>query len=233
MRGIFIAGTDTGAGKTVVTGCLARYLAESGYSVITQKWIQTGCGSGIPEDIQTHLNIMGRDIKRIEKYFPYVAPYKFKEASSPHLAAQLENKIIDAHKIVRSFKALSCIFDFVLAEGIGGLLVPFSRRHLVIDIAKELDLPVLLVVNNKLGAINHALLTIEALKSRKMKLLGLVFNNPGKENRRILEDNPRIIGELKGGMIFGTLPREKTYRKLYEKFVPVGAKITKRMLAHG
>lgn len=229
MKALFVSGTDTGAGKTVVTGCLARYLSEGGHSVITQKWIQTGCDSNLASDIKVHLKLMGRNISDIVEYLPHLAPYVFRTASSPHFASEMEKKKIDANRIVKSFKFLSKRFDFVIVEGIGGALVPFNRKRLVIDIARDLDLPVLVVAGNRLGAINHTLLTVESLTSRKIKVPGIVFNNLEKENRDILEDNTKIISELTGKRVFGILPRQDSYEKLYKKFVTIGKAIAEAL----
>lgn len=226
VRALFVTGTDTGVGKTIVTGCLARYLLEKGHNVITQKWIQTGCGSIFSSDIRVHFKLMGRDIDSAKEYFPYIAPYIFEHASSPHFSCRIENKIIDANKIIKSFKLLASEFDFVIVEGVGGALVPFNRKRLVIDIVKGLDLPVLVVAENRLGAINHTLLTLESLASRKIKALGLVFNNLKEKNKFILKDNPEIIKALTGQRVFGILPHQASYQKIYESFVPIGKKIS-------
>jgi len=200
MRGIFIAGTDTGVGKTIVTGLLARYLSTEGYSVITQKWVETGT-RGLSKDIDMHLKLMGKRKKNVEDLLPHMSPYVFRFASSPHLAAQLEGKRIDAGRIKKSFEFLKKRHDFVIVEGIGGALVPYNRRRLVIDIAKELKLSVIIVAENKLGAINHTLLTIEAIKKRNMKLIGIIFNNwRRKTDKRILSDNIRIIKRWIAGL---------------------------------
>ncbi len=225
MSGIFITGTDTGVGKTIVTGLLGRYLSGEGYRVITQKWIQAG-GKGFPPDIGLHLKLMKIQKKDIKDYLPHMSPYAFRFASSPHLAASMEERSIKPEEIKDSFKFLSGNFDFVIAEGIGGALVPFNGRKLVIDIARELGLPVLIVAGNKLGAINHTLLTIEAIKKRKMKIIGIVFNNQRTGiNRIILRDNPRIIKTLTGEAVLGTLPRLKNQSHLYKAFTPIGKRI--------
>lgn len=227
MNGIFVTGTDTGVGKTIVTGCLARYLSERGRRVITQKWIHTGCASDFPLDMRIHLKLMGVKSERMKKYLVCMSPYRFKTACSPHLSCRMENRRINKNKIVNSFQLLSKQFEFVIVEGIGGALVPFSRKHLVIDIVEKLDLPVLIVAANKLGAINHALLTIEALNFRKIKILGIVFNNIKGESRYILEDNPRIIKGLTKQEIFGVLPWQDSYEKIYKGFIPIGERIWK------
>ncbi len=229
MKAIFITGTDTGVGKTVVTGLLARYLSENGYSVITQKWVQTGSGRACPADIKEHLRFMVKDKADIKNYLSYIAPYTFNPACSPHLASKMEGKKIDSGKIKADFKFLSRRFDFVIVEGIGGALVPFSNKRLVIDIVKELKLPVLLVIGNKLGAINHALLAIEALKSRGLKIIGLVFNNLYSGQKYILKDNPAIVSKLSRQKTLGVLPKLGSPNSLYKKFLPVGRRILKSL----
>lgn len=225
MKGIFVTGTDTGVGKTLVCGCLARYLEVKGFKVITQKWIQTGCQSNFSADIKLHLKLMGKTKDDIKDYLELVNPYIFRFVSSPHLASQIEKKRINADKIIKSFKLLSAQFDFVIVEGIGGALVPFKKDGLVIDIVKQLDLAVLVVAQNKLGAINHTLLTLEALRQRGLKIVGIVFNNLNKEDKRVLEDNPGIIKALTQERILGVLPWIDNYNQLYQKFIPIGNKL--------
>lgn len=225
LQSVFVTGTDTEVGKTVVTGLLGRFLAEKGYNVITQKWIQTGC-RGFPDDVARHLDFM--KVKRIDikNYIEHICPYTFKLACSPHLASRLEKRKIRQGKIRNSFSILSKQFDCVVVEGIGGALVPFNNKKLVIDIAVQLNLPVLLVVSNKLGCINHTLLTVEAIKSRGLKLLGIIFNNQSeKENTLILKDNPKIIKLLTGERIFGSLARLENTEQLYKAFAPAGGRI--------
>ncbi len=125
MRGIYVTGTDTGAGKTIVSGLLGRYISEKGYSVITQKWIQTG-SKGFPEDIDTHLRLMGRRRRDVAGYSDYISSYNLGFPSSPHLAAGLEGKRIEAGKIKKAYRYLSKRFDFIIAEGVGGALVPYD-----------------------------------------------------------------------------------------------------------
>jgi len=226
MKAIFVTATDTGAGKTIISGLLGRFLTQKGINAVTQKWIQTGCGK-FSADINTHLKLMKRKRHTLKAYLPFMSCYNFKLASSPHLASQLEKKAINPARIKKSFKALSDNFDFVIAEGIGGALVPINKRKLVIDIAKELKLPVLIVVENRLGAINQALLTVAALKQRNMKISGIIFNNiaRGPEERIVLEDNPRIVGKITGERILGILPRIKDMDKLYNAFLPIARRI--------
>jgi dethiobiotin synthetase len=225
MNAVLITGTDTEVGKTIVCGLLARYLLDKGYNAITQKWIQTG-SSGFPIDIAMHLKLMGKKKADIEKHLPLINPYTFTFAASPHLAAPSEKRKISATKIKNSFKSLTKQFDFVIVEATGGALVPYNHKNLIIDIAKDLKLSVIIVAKNKLGAINHTLLTIEAIKSRHMKIMGIAFNSsPKKENKIILRDNPKIIKTLSGEQVLGTLPWSKNPSLLYKAFIPIGDKI--------
>ncbi len=226
MKAIFITGTDTGVGKTIVTGLLGRYLLDNGCSVITQKWIETGT-SGFSKDIDMHLKLMGRKRRDIKDYLPFVCLYTFKFASSPHLAARLENKTITARRIKKAFGLLKRKHDLTIVEGTGGTLVPFNKKRLVIDIAKELGLPVLIVAENRLGAINHTLLTVEAVKKRGMKIVGIIFNNIEKgRDKEILKDNVDIVRALTGERVLGVLTRTKDKKKLYKEFCAIARRVS-------
>jgi dethiobiotin synthetase len=153
--------------------------------------------------------------------------YTFSLPVSPHLAAAIENKRIDSAKIKGDFRRLSEQFDSVIVEGVGGVLVPYGKRGLVIDIVKELDLPAIIVAQNKLGAINHTLLTIEALSSRRIKVLGVIFNEYPNEDTIIAENNPKIVKMITGRNILGTLPWLTKQSLLRKAFRPIGDNILK------
>lgn len=225
MKAIFVTGTDTGVGKTVVTGLLGRYFLERGYNIATQKWVQSGrTPSG--GDIDAHLKFMKKGRDYIKGYLRHMRPYSFKFPSSPHLASSLEGRRINANRIKKSFGALSKRFNFVIVEGIGGALVPFNNKGLIVDIAKDLRLPVLIVVGNRLGAINHTLLTVEAMKARGMRIIGAVFNEQaGSTEEVILADNIAIVRRFTGIKVLGALPRLKARDRLYNKFIPIGKNV--------
>ena len=224
MKGLFITGTDTAVGKTVVCGLLAAYLQEAGARVVTQKWIQTGC-TGFSEDIETHLRFMGLDRQALEAGEDLICPYTFPLAASPHLAAEAAGQTIDPEHLKACYLKLANRYDRVLVEGLGGAAVPYSRDSLVLDLVVDLELPVLVVVQNKLGAINHALLTVEALRQRGLRTVGLVFNSCPGEDPRIVQDNPRIVAELTGQPCFGTLPWQRDHRGLTNSFRSLGKAI--------
>jgi len=192
MTSFFVCGTDTGVGKTIVTGLLARTLLDEGYSVITQKWVQTG-SKGFPQDIAMHLKLMGKNKDYVKGLMNLVCPYIFKFPASPHLSAKLEKKKIGIKKIKEAYKELCGMFDVVIVEGVGGALVPLDEKTLLLDVVKDLKIPVILVVGNKLGAINHALLTVEAIKNRGLKIAGIVFNETDKSDKKIKRGNIDMI----------------------------------------
>ena len=247
MNAIFVAGTDTGVGKTVVTGLLARHLAMRGYRVVTQKWIQTGPAS----DLDEHLKWMGRTRADFRGFLRAMAPYSLPAPVSPHLAAELSGHFDLAHgrpeqrrmggtrilasKVRRSLEFLSEHFDFVLVEGSGGLMTPVSRKTLLIDWVREYGLPVLLVAGNRLGAINHTLLSLEALQTRKMRILGVLFNESARRSAHdnlsrgrkdaVLMDNPKAVRGLSGQCVLGVLPWMERPAALQKRFTRVGAKV--------
>ncbi|MCK4851739.1 MAG: dethiobiotin synthase [Candidatus Omnitrophica bacterium] len=228
-KAVFITGTDTGVGKTLVTGMLGRFMSENGFRTITQKWIQTG-SRGHAGDIAVHLELMRITEKDIEKYLPHVAPCVFSFPGSPHLAARLEQRTVDAGKILDSFYLLKDDFDFVVVEGAGGPMVPIDNRTMMIDICDRAGIPALIVAGNRLGAINQTVLTIEALKKRGIDVPGIVFNRTSpREDELVLRDNPVIVNELTGVAVFGSLPYNENPDALYQLFRPMGRAILNKM----
>jgi dethiobiotin synthase len=169
---------------------------------------------------------MGKTLKDMKKHSHLMCPYHFSLPASPHLACRLENKPVRKEEIKKSFKTLKKEFDFVIVESTGGVLVPLSKSLLMIDVAKEMTLPVILVAANKVGAVNHTLLAVEALKKRKITILGIIFNNCEKGvDTSVLADNPEITQKISGEKILGVLPYTKDKNSLYRAFMPAGDKI--------
>jgi dethiobiotin synthetase len=226
-KGIFIAGTDTDVGKTLVTGLFAKFLSARGIRTVTQKWVQTGTSCG-KSDVSCHLDIMGAPPEEVEKYFEYMTPYSFRFPSSPHLASKIEKIAIDPGRIKTALLRLSEDFDMVLAEGSGGLMVPINENVLMVDIVRDLSLPVILVVENRLGAINQAVLSAEALKNRDIPVIGMIFNRLSRtEEETILEDNKEIITAISGVRSLGEIPYIRDLLRLDEVFLPIGSEILK------
>jgi len=232
-RSVFITGTDTGVGKTVVTGLLARFLLEQGLRTATQKWIQTGC-DGFSQDIDSHLKLMMRTRDEYEGYIRDMEPCVLNFPASPHLAARIEEKVIDIDKIIRSWKRLESEFEAVVVEGAGGVMVPVDEETMIVDMCGDAGIPVIIVAANRLGSINQTVLTVEALRKRGVDIVGVVFNRMCKdENEEITADNPRITRQITGVDILGDLPREDDPERLYRMFLPMGRKILKKWRQHG
>ena len=205
MNSLFITGTDTGIGKTLVTGLLAGYFHRRGWRVITQKWVQTGC-TGQSEDIARHYAL--GNFTAEEAFSPSVNPYCFALPASPHLAAEQAGCTVDPEVIARAYGELAERFELVLVEGVGGALTPLTRTMRTADLVAQLAIPALIVAGNQLGCINHTLLTIEALRGRGIHLLGVVFNRLAEstDDPAILRDNPRVVAALGGVPVLGELP---------------------------
>ncbi|MDD5686556.1 MAG: dethiobiotin synthase [Elusimicrobia bacterium] len=221
MSVIFVTGTDTGVGKTMITGLLYQYITKKGYSVITQKWVQTGTKTLLESDVAHHY-FHSTDVN----FHSYSLPYCFRFPGSPHLAAKLEGRRINIKKIIESFNKLCRKYDFLIVEGTGGIMVPFNGKYLSIDLVKKLNLSVIIVVGNKLGCINHTLLTIDSLKRRNIRIIGLIFNNIfQKQKKTILKDNPDIIEKISGIKVLGIMKKERSKNKLINNFRKIGKKI--------
>jgi len=191
MAVYFISGIDTDAGKSIVTGVIARTLLQKGLHVITQKFIQTGC-VGISEDILKHREIMGIPPQEVDKdgtTCPYVMTYP----ASPHLAAEIDRVEIDVERIHRSTEKLDAAYDVVLLEGAGGLYVPVSRQYLTIDYIQEYKHPLILVSSSKLGSINHTLMSLELCRLRGIEVAYVVYNDFPNDSEWIKNDSITII----------------------------------------
>ena len=189
MRGskiYFVSGIDTGVGKTMVTGLMARRLAMSGRDVITVKMVQTG-NVGQSEDLALHRLICG-GVSFAEDAEGLTAPQMFAFPSSPMLAASLEGREVDVAAIVRAVRQCAAQHEIVLVESAGGLDVPLTDDVLSVDLAASEGWPLVLVTCGRLGSINHALLSLEAAKSRGMAVAGVVHNWCADADARIDAD---------------------------------------------
>jgi len=186
-----ITGIDTDIGKTIATGLLGRYLREQGYTVITQKVVQTGC-AGLSDDIVRHRQLMGMEIQDAD-HAGLTCPYIFPEPCSPHLAASLAGKEIDCEVITKATSALRRGYDYVLLEGVGGLLVPLRDGWTLLDYLEQTGYPLILVSSPRLGSINHTLAALELAKGRGLSVLGILYNRFKEESPIIAEDSARVF----------------------------------------
>lgn len=169
----FITGTDTGAGKTHVACKLIQQYVAQGYTVVGMKPVAAGCewidGEWVNDDL-----LKLEAASNVKAPRALTNPYSFKQAIAPHIAAGLAGVEIDLDKIKHAFDALSQLADIVIVEGAGGFLVPLNATKTMADLVAALNVPIILVVGIKLGCINHALLTVEAMQARKLMLHGWV-----------------------------------------------------------
>ncbi len=188
---LFLSGIDTDAGKTYATAYLAKRFMQQGLSVVTQKFIQTGCKDD-SEDIIAHRKLMGIDLLPEDKDHT-TAPIIFTYPASAQLAARIDGRDIDISLIDRSREILASRYDVVIIEGAGGLMVPFADDFLTIDYPATRQLPVVLVTNGILGSINHTLLSLEAIKARGLELPYIIYNKYFDTDELIAEDTLGFI----------------------------------------
>lgn len=196
-RGYFVIGTDTGIGKTYISTLLYKGLkdSEGGY----YKPVQSGCflrdGELIAPDVDFLCSF--NEIEYDEK----MVTYTLEAEVSPHLAAEKSGAKIDIEKIEKDWETLKEKYKYIIVEGAGGFYVPIIRDEFYIyDLIKKMDLPVILVCSSRVGAINHSMLTIDALKAKDIKIQGLVFNNVTTDFEKdyFEKDNIDIVLKLSG-----------------------------------
>ena len=183
MSVLFISGIDTDIGKTYATGMIAKALMQQGVNVMTQKLVQTGVAidadngeMGIADDIITHRQLMGIPLQPCDMDST-TCSYCYQKPASPHLSAALANETLNPDVITSATRSLQADYEVVLLEGAGGLLVPITELLLTLDYIAGQGYPVILVTSGRLGSINHTLLSLEAIKSRGLKIHSVVYNH--------------------------------------------------------
>ena len=180
QRKFFITGTDTNVGKTYVASALLRHFVSSGKVAVGMKPVASGCelsehgiwqGQLVNDDV-----VALYEAGNVPAALELINPYHFVPAIAPHIAAENVGVEIDVDLILRSYHTLAEMAEVVVVEGAGGFFVPVNAQQTLADLAVKLELPIILVVGMRLGCINHALLTVEAIKARGLKLAGWVAN---------------------------------------------------------
>ncbi|SNR81936.1 dethiobiotin synthase [Desulfurobacterium atlanticum] len=171
---LFVTGTDTGVGKTFFTVNLLKVLKESGKDVLGFKPVETGCDP-VCEDATKISEVCGKEIPPV---------YSFKTPVAPSVAEILENRKIDIGLLKEKIREYESETELLIVEGAGGIMVPISGSYTFLDFAREIADEVAIVALNKLGVINHTLLTVEVCKYNNLNLKGVFLNNFGKENER-------------------------------------------------
>lgn len=204
-RGIFVTGTDTGVGKTIVSAVLARLIRMKGIRVGVMKPVTSGCreenGRLVSDDALLLCRAAGIS------YSDDTAPYRLREAVAPSEAARDEGVRIDFSHIKSVYEALCASYEYVIVEGAGGLMAPLSGGLLVADLALELGLPLLVVARPGLGTINHTMLTCYAAKQMGLALAGVIINRMPDNPGRAEQSAPHQIGSLCGAPLLGIWPQ--------------------------
>ena len=207
-RGVFVTGTDTGVGKTLACAALIHALRAAGARPVPMKPVAAGAGDGdgLNEDTVALMGAAGRaDLAASD-----VTPILLREPMAPHVAAAREGRSIVLAPVHDAFERLARAGDFVVAEGVGGFVVPLGDDLDSVDLARVLGLPVVLVVGLRLGCLNHALLTARAIEASGLPFAGWIANHvdpamavPG-ENVAALE--ARLAAPLIGRLPFAPVP---------------------------
>jgi dethiobiotin synthetase len=202
VNGLFVTGTDTGVGKTVVTAALARSLRARGASVAVSKPVQSGAAADDPAgDAMTLRRAAGVDDPP-----EAVCPHAFAAPLAPLVAARLEGRRVELADAVRAVESVARGRDVVLVEGAGGLLVPAGEGWTVADLAAALELRLLVVARAGLGTVNHTLLTVEAARRRGLDVAGVVLNGRGPETDGSVDTNPELIETWGDVRVLAVLP---------------------------
>jgi dethiobiotin synthetase len=204
MNGLFITGTDTDVGKTAFSALLLAELRRRKINAAPMKPAQTGCSGDVP-DLDYSLAMAQMNVSA--ENYKNMSPYHFEPACSPHLAAEMAGTEIEIAEMVIAARTLASEYEFVIAEGAGGIMVPLNHREMMLDLMQALKLPVMIVARPGLGTINHTLLSISALRSDGIDIAGIVF--VASENIRpgfIEEDNENTIRHFGKIPVLGTIP---------------------------
>ena len=207
--GIFITGTDTGVGKTLVTAALALHLKKRGLTVGVMKPIETGVSAG--SEARSDAARL-RSIVESEETLGAICPYSLELPVAPLTAARLSGLSINLGTIGKIYRLLSGRYECMVIEGVGGVQVPITHSDNVLSLIKCLRLPVVVVGRSGLGGINHALLTIEALQRQKIRILALVLNRTHPVRSALARVQERstleILRKQAGVAVLGPLPYE-------------------------
>ena len=188
---MFVTGTGTEVGKTVVAAVIARTLAAEGKTVAVFKPAVTGLDEEGEPDHALLRRAAGSAQSDEE-----IAPYRYGPPASPHLAAELAGEEIDPELLLSRARAAGANADVLVCEGVGGLLVPLRGNYLVRDLAVDLGLPLVVVASPGLGTINHTLLTVEAARAVGLEIAAVVLTPWPEQPSRIEQSNRETIEEL-------------------------------------
>ncbi len=197
----FVTGTDTGVGKTLIACALLHGFAAQDKRAVGMKPVAAGCHAGEQNDDVFQL----RAASNVGVSYGLINPYCFLPAIAPHIAAQRAGVIIDFSVIAKSYQELAAQADVVIVEGVGGFRVPLNAQQDGADLVLELGLPLILVVGMRLGCLNHALLTVEAIAARSLTLAGWVANVV-EADMALVEENVAALQQRIAAPLLGVVP---------------------------
>ena len=186
--GCFLTGTDTGVGKTHVAALLVKARRRRGIDCVGMKPIC--CGARRDAEL---LHAASDGVIALND----VNPVWLRTPAAPYTAAMIENRSVNVALIKSTFANLRRVHDSIIVEGVGGWLVPITREYFVSDLAAEIGLPIVVVAANKLGALNHTLLTVEAIRARGLPCAGIILNHAEPS----LGESPRIVTTTNRGVL--------------------------------
>lgn len=200
-RGIFVTGTGTEIGKTVIAGGLAAVLKQTGIDVGVMKPISTGDTT----DAQ-----FLKHAAQVDDELSVINPIFLRHPLAPSVAARIEDRDIDLRSVETAFATLGKRYDFVIVEGVGGIAVPIRDNFLVVQLIQQLQLPILIVATTGLGTLNHTLLTVAFAQQFNIQIAGIVLNGLRQETAGLAEaTNPVEIEKLTGVPVIGVVPYKK------------------------
>lgn len=195
-KGLFVLGTDTDVGKTFVSAGITYILRKNGFNACSYKGIQSGGIYREQELIAGDVQFV-KDVTGIEEPYGVMNSYCLKAEVSPHIAAEMEGVVIDKDKLLSDYKRLEGKYDYVVAEGAGGLVVPIVRdRYYVYDFVKDLGIPVVLAARAGVGTINHTALTVAFARAKGIDIRAVVIN--GYQGNYYEDDNIEVIKSITG-----------------------------------
>lgn len=195
-KGLFVTGTDTGVGKTLITGGIARLLAQQGLKVGVFKPIATGCRSEMGEWVSDDAKFLAM-CAGINEPQTVVAPICYSTPAAPIVAARAEKRPMDYEQIAAMYHYLCGKYDVVLVEGIGGAMVPLDEETTILDLAAAMGLPTVVVARSRLGTINHTLLTLRAVRDAGLSLAGVVVSGYNAATADLAEETAgAVIAEI-------------------------------------
>jgi dethiobiotin synthetase len=206
MKGFFITGTDTGVGKTIIAGALIKVLCHLGVKTGAMKPVESGCVREgeilIPSD-----GMFLKQMAQMQEPVTQVSPCCFESPLAPLAASELEQRSVSVTAIKKAFYNFYTNYDAVIVEGIGGLMVPLKTDYFVVDLAKEIGLPLIVVTKPGLGSINHVMLTVNYALKEGLQVAGIIIDySLPPENSLAEETNPPLLKQICPAPLIGIFP---------------------------